>query len=223
MLSIVIPTLNDAHRIVTTIDRLEKSDLDCEMLIADGGSDDGTLELATRRGLRVVRSQRGRGFQLAAGAAHAVGSWVLFLHADTRPGPGWATVARRFMENPENRFRAAYFTFALDDPSPAARRLEKIVAWRCKTFGLPYGDQGFLISRDFYDKLGGYRNIPLMEDVELVSRIKNHRLEQLPVLAVTSAERFQRDGYFLRSMKNLFCLTLFLVGVPPYLITPIYR
>jgi rSAM/selenodomain-associated transferase 2 len=223
MLSIIIPALNDAHRIDATLSRLIDSGLDCEILVADGGSEDGTAELATRRGIKVIRTPRGRGSQLAGGAEHSIGNWLLFLHADTRPGPGWTTVVRRFMEIPENRFRAAYFTFALDDRSPQAKQLEKMVHWRCQTFGLPYGDQGFLIGRDFYDKLGGYKPIPLMEDVDLVSRIKKNRLEQLPVVATTSAEKFQRDGYFLRPVRNLFCLALYFLGVPPVSIVPWYR
>jgi len=223
MLSIVIPTLNDAHRIETMLERLSDNDLSCEIIVADGGSEDGTAELASRRGVRVIRGPRGRGSQLSVGAAQATGNWLLFLHADTRPGPGWTTVVRRFMENPDNRFRAAYFTFALDDPSADARRLERLVAWRCRKFGLPYGDQGFLISHDFYDRLGGYKTIPLMEDVDLVAKINTHRLEQLPVSAITSAEKFQRDGYLLRSARNLLCLALFLVGVPANYIVPLYR
>jgi len=223
MLSIVIPTLNDAHRIEATLERLADSDIECEIVIADGGSGDGTAELLSRRGFKVVKAPRGRGSQLSAGAAQATGNWLLFLHADTRPGPGWTTVVRRFMADPDNRFRAAYFTFTLDDPSTSARRLEKMVAWRCQKFGLPYGDQGFLISHDFYDRLGGYKTIPLMEDVDLVARINNHRLEQLPVSAVTSAEKFQRDGYLLRSVRNLFCVGLYFVGVPPVYIVPLYR
>ena len=223
MLSIVIPTLNAAHQIEATLERLTGNNIDCEIVVADGGSKDGTAELVSRLGVRVVKAPRGRGSQLSAGAAQSTGNWLLFLHADTRPGPGWATVVKRFMADPHNRFRAAYFAFTLDDSSAQARRLEKMVDWRCRKLGLPYGDQGFLISHDFYDRLGGYKTIPLMEDVEMVNRIKNHRLEQLPVSALTSAEKFRRDGYVLRSVKNLFCLALFLLGVPPVYIVPLYR
>jgi len=223
MLSIVIPVLNDGHRIEVTLSRLEEADLDCEVLIVDGGSEDGTTELATRKGVKVISAPRGRGSQLATGAERAIGNWLLFLHADTRPGPGWTTVIKRFMAEPNNRFRAAYFTFALDDPSPNARRLEKMVHWRCQTLGLPYGDQGFLISRDYYDRLGGYQPIPLMEDVEMVSHIKSHRLEQLPAIAMTSAERFQRDGYLLRPAKNLLCLALYFAGIPVTILEKLYR
>ncbi len=223
MLSIVIPTMNDAHRIEATLARLVESEIDCEIIVADGGSEDGTAELARRQGAIALRAPRGRGSQLIAGADQAIGNWLLFFHADTRPGPGWVTVVNRFMADPANRFHAAYFIFALDDPSPAARRLEKMVHWRCQTFGLPYGDQGFLISRELYDQLGGYKNIPLMEDVDLVSRIKNHRLDQLSAVAITSAEKFQRDGYLLRPARNLLCLALFLLGIPPSAILPLYR
>ena len=223
MLSIVIPTLNDGHRLGPTLNRLSAYEGAKEIIVSDGGSDDQTLSLTAKAGGKFYMSSRGRGPQLAAGAETAVGDWLLFLHADTKLGPGWMTAVNRFMEIPENRFRVGYFTFALDDPSPMARNLERMVDWRCKTFSLPYGDQGLLISREFYDRLGGFNPIPLMEDVDLVRRIQNHRLENLPALAITSAERFQRDGYILRPLRNLLCLGLFLLGVSPRLIADFYR
>ena len=223
MLSIVIPTLNDGHRLGPTLDRLGAYEGAKEIIVSDGGSNDQTFSLTAKAGGKFYMSSRGRGPQLAAGAETAVGDWLLFLHADTKLGPGWITAVNRFIEIPDNRFRVGYFTFALDDPSPNARNLERMVDWRCKTFSLPYGDQGLLISREFYDRLGGFNPIPLMEDVDLVRRIQKHRLENLPALAITSAERFQRGGYILRPLRNLLCLGLFLLGVSPRLIADLYH
>jgi hypothetical protein len=126
------------------------------------------------------------------------------------------------MRGPASGERAAAFTFALDDPSAAARRLERLVAWRCTRLGLPYGDQGLLIARAFYDRIGGYRPLPLMEDVDLTRRIGRRRIAVLPVRALTSAERWRRDGWIARSARNLACLGLYYAGVPPRLIARIY-
>jgi hypothetical protein len=148
--------------------------------------------------------------------------WLLFLHADTVLTGNWRKDMRDFISSPDNRLRAATFRFGLDHPSPEARRLERNVAWRVRHLGLPYGDQGLLIHRDLYRSLGGFRAWPLMEDVDLVRRIGRHRLTVLPSVACTSAERWLRDGWRRRGLRNLSCLTLYLMGVPPRLIARLY-
>jgi len=223
MLSIVIPTLNEGQRLGSTLERLSSYEGPRELIISDGGSADQTFALTAKAGGKFYMAPKGRGEQLAMGAEVSVGNWMLFLHADTKLGPGWVTAVNRFMTNPQNRYRAAYFMFALDDTASGARRMERIVEWRCKTLSLPYGDQGLLISREFYERLGGFRPIPLMEDVDLVRRVPTHRLECLPALAITSAERYKSGGYVLRPLKNLFCLSLFMLGVSPNVINNIYR
>ena len=112
--------------------------------------------------------------------------------------------------------------FALDDSSDQARRLERLVAWRCRRMALPYGDQGLLISRALYDQVGGFRPLPLMEDVDLVRRLGRARLRGLEVAAVTSAEKWRRDGWRRRSARNLACLSLWYLGVPPKVIAKVY-
>jgi rSAM/selenodomain-associated transferase 2 len=221
-LSVVIPTLDAAETLPATLAAL--GDGAEEVVVVDGGSADGTCAVAAAHGARVVAAPRGRGPQLAAGAAAARGAWLPFLHADTRPAPGWAAAAAGFMADPVNRAdRAGYFRFALDDPSPQARRLERRVAWRCARLGLPYGDQGLLIARGFYEALGAYRaDLPLMEDVDLVLRIGRHRLVALDVPAVTSAARWRAEGWRRRSARNLLCLSLFVAGVPPRRIAALY-
>lgn len=219
-LTIVIPTLDAASTLGPVLAACAEAG--AGIVVADGGSRDGTGALAKAAGCRVIRAPRGRGPQLAAGARAATGDWLLFLHADTRLAPGWSAAVRRFMAAPENAGRAAYFAFALDDPAPAARRLERRVAWRCRLLGLPYGDQGLLLSRRLYDSLGGFRPIPLMEDVDLVRRIGRGRLTALPVAALTSAARWRREGWRRRSARNLLCLSLWYLGLPPRLIQRLY-
>ncbi len=223
-LSVVIPALNAATTLPILLPAVAKeaTTVLLELVVADGGSSDQTPAVAAAYGAQVVISPRGRGLQLARGAAAASGDWLLFLHADSGLAPGWATAVATFMAAPGNRDRAGYFRFALDDPAPAARRLERAVAWRCRRFGLPYGDQGLLIGRALYEKVGGFQPLPLMEDVDLVRRIGRARLVALPVPVVTSAARFRRDGYRRRSARNLVCLGLYLLGVPPRVIAQIY-
>ena len=117
---------------------------------------------------------------------------------------------------------SAAFSFKLDDDCRSARVLEWLVNWRCQLLGLPYGDQGLLISRKLYEGLGGYRSIPLMEDIDLVRRIGKARLVILSACANTSATKYQREGYLKRSLKNLCYLILYLMGVPTSLLARRY-
>jgi rSAM/selenodomain-associated transferase 2 len=227
----ILPTLNAAHSLGDVFESLaegESARLNAGWLVADGGSSDATLEVARRAGAHVVTGPRGRGAQLAAGAEAAARlsapeDWYLFLHADTRLHPGWTGPVRHFMAKNADRQRAGYFKFALGDDSPKARRLERAVAWRCKVFALPYGDQGLLVSRRFYEALGGYKPWPLFEDVDMVRRIGRGRLEPLKLPAVTSAQRFLADGYTKRSLKNLTLLARYYLGAAPQVLARAYR
>jgi rSAM/selenodomain-associated transferase 2 len=216
-LSVVIPALDAAATLPATLAAL--GDAPAETVLADGGSRDGTPAIARAAGARVVAAPRGRGVQLQAGIAAAAGPWLLLLHADTCLAPGWAEAARAAMQDPG---RAWFFRFALDDDAPAARRLERAVAWRCRVLALPYGDQGLLVHRELLAAAGGMQPLPLMEDVDLVRRLGRARLGALDVAAVTGAERFRRDGYLRRSARNLACLSLWFAGVPPRIIRRIY-
>ena len=228
-ISIVIPTLDAAGVLGATlaelapgIARLEERGMAVEVVVADGGSGDGTAEDARRHGARLVEAEAGRGRQLAAGAAAAEAEWLLFLHADTRPAPGWDEEVSTFVAQPANQGRAACFRFALDDRATAARLLERLVALRCCLFALPYGDQGLLIHRSLYEALGGFRPLPMMEDVELVRRIGRRRLAYLATPAVTSAVRYRRAGYAPRMLRNLCCLLLFSFGVRAETVARLY-
>jgi rSAM/selenodomain-associated transferase 2 len=213
-----MPTLNAAPYLARSLAPLVRPVSDGlvrEVIIADGGSTDETRVIADGVGATVVESARGRGVQLIAGAAAARSPWILFLHADTALDDGWGEEAARFTARTENCERAGAFRFAFDDHALAARRAEWWVGLRNGLFKLPYGDQGLLISRVFYDALGGYSALPLMEDVDLVRRIGARRLALLRTRAVTSADKYRRDGYGARSRRNLWLLARYLMGADP--------
>ncbi len=227
MISVVIPTLNSQGELARSLAALVPGVVDgvvTEVIIADGGSTDETPQIAEVVGAKFVRAAKGRGPQLAAGADAAKGGWLLFLHADTVLEHGWHLEAVRFIEevarNPKPR--AAVFRFALDDRGARPRCLEAMVSLRCALFRLPYGDQGLLISRAHYQRIGGFRDLPLMEDVDLVRRIGRRGLTFLRSRAVTSAARYRRGGYLPRMLRNLSCLTLYYLRVPPRYIARLY-
>ncbi len=218
----VIPVLNAAAELPRTLASLTGVAQIGEVIVVDGGSRDASAQIARRARARVIAAPRGRGMQLAAGVKAARCGWLLFLHADSWPLPGWDAAVRAFISAPSAEGRAGYFTLALDDPAAAARRVERLVAWRCRALALPYGDQGLLIHRSLYQAAGGYPAIPLMEDVALARRLGRARLKPLGATIVTSPSRYRRDGYWRRPLRNLFCLSLYFLGVRPERIARIY-
>ena len=217
MLSVVIPVLNAEAGLGDCLERMNAAD---EMLVVDGGSADSSRSIAEQAGARLLVAPRGRGSQLRAGAEAARGDWLLFLHADSLPGPGWRdAVAKHVALHPA---KAGCFRFRLADSAWQARAIEQAVAARVKLFGLPYGDQGLLVPISLYRSAGGYRAMPLMEDVDLVRRIGRGRLRVLDEQVSTSAERWRRDGWARRSARNLLCLGLYAAGISPRRIARLY-
>lgn len=223
MLSVIIPTLDAAsglHRSLPPLVGPAVDGLVREVIVADGGSTDATLAIAEEAGARIVTAAKGRSIQLRAGVADARQPWVLFLHADTALEEGWANEAYAFMK--QGSGRAAAFRFAFDDRSLMARNVNFWVGLRCSLMALPYGDQGLLIPRAFYEELGGYADLPFMEDVDLVRRIGRNRLHMLRSRAVTSAEKYRRDGYLRRTSQNLWLLARYLAGADPRRLAKLY-
>lgn len=223
-LDIVIPVLGAPPALAALLGALEEgraAGLIAEVLLVSG---DGDPALVRRFGAaaRIVTAASGRGQQLAAGAAACGSDWLLFLHADTRLAPGWAAEAAGFIDRTQAGERAAAFRLVFDATHLAARVIAAVANWRSRRLGLPYGDQGLLISRTFYDRLGGFRPLVIMEDVELMRRIGRRRLHLLETPAVTSAARYRRDGWWLRPLRNLSVLALYFLGVPPATLRRLY-
>lgn len=226
MLSIVIPTLNAEASLPVTLKSLQgglAKLAPSQIIVADGGSADNTLELAKNAGARVISSEKGRGNQLAAGANAAGGEWLMFIHADTALQAGWQDTVNDFITQAAGQEKAAVFRFRLDDPSFKARCLEAIVRFRTKLLALPYGDQGLLIARRHYHEVGGFRPIPIMEDVDIVRRIGRRRLAVLECDAITSAGRYRKEGYARRMLRNILCLSMWFLGIAPDRIARTYR
>ncbi len=215
-LSIVVPALN-AEKILPACLAALGAWPEAERILVDGGSTDATRAIARDQGWRVIEAPRGRGTQLRAGAAEATGDTLLFVHADTVLSPDWVAAAKGFMG------RAGYFRLAFAGDDPRASRVARLANWRARNLGLPYGDQGLLIARDLYDRLGGYRDLPLMEDVDLVRRLGARNLRELEAVATTAPARYERDGWILRPLRNLSILALWFLGVKPETLAKLYR
>jgi glycosyltransferase involved in cell wall biosynthesis len=191
MISVVIPTSNSERLLPRCFDSLITAAVRGvvrEVIVSDAGSSDGTLTIADAAGAHIVHSRKGRSHQLADGAAVAKSDWLLFLHPETMLETGWELEAESFIDQAVmERPRAAAFRFALEDFSGEARRAEAKAGLRTALFALPYGDQGLLIPKRLYQKIGGYRALADMEDADIVRRIGRRRLVGLRSRAVNVA------------------------------------
>lgn len=222
-LGVVVPTLNEAVRLPLLLEDLARLPVPAEVVVSDGGSEDGTVAAARRRGARVVRGARGRAGQLNRGAADTRAPWLLFLHADARLGPEArrALAAWLARAGPED---AAVFRFALEGGDRYWRFIEFGQRLRQRLSGLPYGDQGLVVSRRLFDAVGGYPELPVMEDVEMVRRLRRRgRLETLPAALVTSPRRYRREGKLRGWLRNTALASLYLAGVRPERLARWYR
>ncbi|KUF10354.1 TIGR04283 family arsenosugar biosynthesis glycosyltransferase [Pseudoponticoccus marisrubri] len=220
-ISVIIPTLNAADQLPGCLSALAEGlgeGLIRELVITDGGSGDTTLALAEAAGARIVTGPASRGGQLRRGVDAAEGGWLLVLHADTRLTPGWSAAVLAALATPG----AYHFRLRFDAAGPAPALVAGWANLRARLFGLPYGDQGLLIDRESYEAAGGYPDIPLMEDVALARALRG-RLHGLPAIAVTSAAKYQRQGWLRRGARNLVTLLRYLTGTDPEVLARAYR
>lgn len=218
-LSVVIPTLNAASALPETASALISGlteGLVGDLVVSDGGSTDATLEVARGLGATVVEGPPGRGGQIARGVEAARADWLLILHADTHLGPSWTDAVWRHIDAGQNV--AGYFRLAFRAEGTMPKLVAAGANFRSRWLGLPYGDQGLLVTRRLLDAVGGVPEVPLMEDVILARRLRKLK-RPLNAEARTSAERYQSDGWMRRIARNLWTLARFQMGVPPERLT----
>lgn len=221
--SVVIPTLNEETGLPACLGALFEgvsAGVIRELIVADGGSSDGTLEIAEEAGAEVVSCAASRGGQLRAGADRAQGEWLLFVHADTVLSDGWSEAVESHLAQADG---AGYFSLRFEKGGVAGRLVAGWANLRSRWFALPYGDQGLLISRQLYEALGGFADIPLMEDVALARQLGRRRLMRLDAQATTSPRKYQAQGWLRRGGRNLWTLLRYLVGVSPETLAAAYR
>lgn len=208
-LSVIIPTLDEEDLVVRAVRSVRDR---AEVIVVDGGSQDGTPRVAQAEGALVLTTASGRGRQLDAGAREARGDWLVFLHADTWLERGWAEALLAL----DPRAVGGAFRFAIDSTRRCYRLVEAGVALRCHILSLPFGDQGLFVRREVYGMVGGFPPFPLMEDVAFVRRLSRAgRLRFLRARAFTSPRRWERHGILASAVRNWWLLGLYAGGQPP--------
>ena len=219
-ISVIVPALDEAELVGETLD--SASDGVLEVIVADGGSRDGTRELARRRGARVIEAKRGRARQMNAGARAASGELLLFLHADTLLPAGFAHEVRRILAEPG--VAAGAFRLGIAGESLATRAIERGANWRSRLLQRPYGDQALFLTATRFVEVGGFADLPIMEDYELVRRLRRTGRVRLASSAVrTSHRRWSRQGAVRTTVRNQLAVAAYLFGVDPERIARLAR
>lgn len=219
MISVIIPTLNEAYGVAATLRVIFALGHGLEVVVIDGGSEDGTAETAAREGARVYQSERGRGSQLSKGAAEARGEVLWFVHADTLAHPRALIDIEAALRDPD--VAGGNFRIRFDGGSLAARFLNRLQGLR-RMLGWHYGDNTIFVRRDVYWRIGGFQRYPLFEDADLVKRIRRAgRFVTLAGPVTTSSRRF--EGRFLSTgLLWIVLQALYWLGMSPYALARLY-
>jgi rSAM/selenodomain-associated transferase 2 len=222
LISIVIPTLNEASNLPQVLDRISVT-ASLEVIVVDGGSTDDTLAIAAAWGARTVTSTTlGRSHQMNQGAGLAKGSVLLFLHADTRLPHGFEPIIHQTLAQPD--VVAGAFQLAIDSPQRALRWVEWGVNLRSRRFHMPYGDQAIFIKANVFHSLGGFPELPMMEDFELIRQLKSlGKIVIAPATVSTSDRRWRSLGIFRTTLANQVMIAAYLIGVDPHKLARWYR
>jgi rSAM/selenodomain-associated transferase 2 len=226
-IAVVIPALDEAGRIQSAIRSARAPGVD--VLVVDGGSRDGTPEVAREAGARVVASPPGRARQLAAGVRASTAEGLVFLHADSRLPPGFADGIRRALADPTVAGGAFGFRFEREPGAGAATRLglrivEAGVALRVALLGLPYGDQALVARRSSLERAGGVPEVPFLEDLDLVAALRRTgRFVALPGRVATSPRRYLARGVTRTWLRNAAALAGWRLGLDRARLAAWYR
>jgi rSAM/selenodomain-associated transferase 2 len=220
-ISIIIPVLNEANTINGVLARILGAS-NVEVIVVDGGSQDETVALAQSVGVKVIAVTGGRASQMNAGAAVATGSILLFLHADTHLPPAFDTLVRQALQN--TGAIAGAFELRIDAELWGIRVIEKMVNWRSRFLSLPYGDQAIFLKASIFKEIGGFPNLPIMEDFELMRYLKRYgKIAIAPAPVLTSGRRWQKLGVVRTTLINQLIIISYFLGVPPAKLARWYR
>ena len=209
--SVIIPTFNEERSIVSCVERVRLLDPTAEIVIADGGSIDQTIQLATQQGVRVVTTAKGRGTQCNGGAACISGAILLFLHADTRLPSGAFALLRSFFQRDDVKIGTFRLSFDTD------HWLLKSYAYfsRFDSVFTRFGDQCIVVRRDFFESLRGFQDWPLFEDIHFLRLARSEtRVHSFPVAVRTSARRFLKNGIVRQQVRNCLLVIRYLLRSP---------
>jgi uncharacterized protein len=221
LISVVIPALNEARLIEATIEKLLRADA-VKIIVADGGSDDGTRTLAERAGARVIECAPGRAGQMNAGASAASGDILLFCHADTLMPVGYDALVRRTLAAP--KIIAGAFSFRVDSKRRGLRVVEALADFRSRKMHMPYGDQSLFLRKSDFMQLGGFPDLPIMEDFEFVRQLKRKgEIAIVESAAVTSDRRWQKKGVLKTTLVNQGMIVGYWLGIKPRSLAQWYR
>ncbi len=224
-ISIIIPVLNEERRINPAIQQIEAQRFDgkYEIIVVDGHTNATTLAKIEKKGIIKAVSIPGRGVQLNTGADKASGDILLFLHCDTMLPAGALNAIKQAMQN--SSIQAGAFDLAIDGKNPVYRMIEKTASLRSRLTKIPYGDQAIFIRNKFFFDIGQYTPIPIMEDVDLMQKVKKNRgrIRILDLCTITSARRWQKEGVLYTTLRNWILIFLYLIGVKPGKLIKFYR
>jgi len=212
-ISVIIPTLNEVENLPNAIASIQPQ-TNIEVIVVDGGSEDGTIELAKSLGVKVISSPPGRARQMNTGALAASGEILLFLHADTQLPSGFDVMIPMALLQPG--VVAGAFTLQIDAPLWGLRLVEWGVKWRSHFWQLPYGDQAIFVTANIFTARGGFPQLPIMEDFELIQQLKRlGKVTIIPAPVITSPRRWLQRGIIQTTLLNQIVIIAYLLGVTP--------
>lgn len=223
--SIIIPVLNEAPLINGIIDHLHSLEGDevKEIIIVDGDPEGLTLKAISHDDVRQLKSSRGRWIQMNEGAKNAKGNMLLFLHADTElPLDAMRLIATAMKDK---RYVAGAFNLGIKSERFVFRAIESAVSLRSRITRIPFGDQAIFVRKNYFDEIGGYKDIPIMEDVEIMERIKKRgdKIFIIPQKVHTSSRRWEQEGVLHCTLRNWFLQILYLLRISPHRLSQFYR
>jgi rSAM/selenodomain-associated transferase 2 len=221
-ISIIMPVLNESANLQRVIESTQPSD-NIEVIVVDGGSTDDTCRVAVELGVKVIASPAGRSKQMNLGAAAATGDILLFLHGDSRLPLGFDRLIRQTMSVNQPPIAGA-FRLGIEAPQVSLRWVERGVNWRSQVCQMPYGDQGIFLSAKVFNEIGGFPDLPIMEDFELMRRLrKRGKISIVPQPVMTSARRWLQKGILKTTLINQLMVLGYLVGISPTRLVELYR